>query len=911
MSISLTDTKNFIQLNLPQYPNTVELDDTITTQERLQAAHKIVKFIYPQSFSMEEQLIKHIANLPPDLIDYASSVYVTSPITDGGSSNVYRCISFILFGNEKFWGSIKAAVVNQMHIKCDIFDPLCKRFGEVSVSEYTAKEISSHEIDLRAIAHFFNLSIYIFSSSTLLEGRWPKKIHPQSAISQKKIKGKFNVPRYAFYLHKNENPDFFQPVIRFSKEYSFRDNTLRMRISKDTCSENQKYCVDTVTTSKPQSGIGEFINETERNSLVNAIWRGEQYFGELRDRRPEVECNSLTFETTDVIEDGNSFYRAISYLITGNENFHENVRFALVQYMFDQNNWGILNKVCFPSAKSDVMTYLKSSGTQSSGTEAQNVEVGALSLMFGCTIYVFKSGNLDTPVEFKPLQPTVEGVLPLYREKGHYQPVVKYNRSLKHTYKKRTVVSKTPYTPMQTEATIDIFRDIIPNVVDDIQDESFINQLCNELNPDPVDFLLGINDEELPSVSHCNTDLLEQMLQLEKEFEKKTVQKESRKYTFAENMSDNRDNYTVIVPCISDSPEKNLNNAVKVVFRSTEKQCLTGNEISSKHDLLSVKNFPQLVQALNKKFGSSAPIPQRILNHFKRVCRDARLADLMVSTLDNEKADEHRIEVIDMRLRLKPFDANFTSKQCGEVYHGKLKFACLALPTNIKALKNDFAYYYTGGKAGDWVPIPVNAEVFNFSIHQNIKPTTAIVFEGELYVVANNELCVLNLFQDEQKSISMPIPGQSCPDVILAKSNLGNIYLLNISKKQCCRVHKTMPMSWEPILDLQHLNIPRTNSVQFTIKTAENTEIVIVSNGTASGKYVLTDLYNPANSYIPQTNEYVLTFNDGKSRTNITQIQMGFTQVKLPNFDEFEDTKYVLVDIETINNIQNSIKDHR
>lgn len=108
MAIVLPNSQQHINVNLVQdYQNTLEIDDVITLKERVACAELITKYSYPQLSSVKESLIKDMSSIPSTFIKSDSNQYVTMPITESDSSSLYRCVSMIIFGQEKYWSIIR------------------------------------------------------------------------------------------------------------------------------------------------------------------------------------------------------------------------------------------------------------------------------------------------------------------------------------------------------------------------------------------------------------------------------------------------------------------------------------------------------------------------------------------------------------------------------------------------------------------------------------------------------------------------------------------------------------------------------------------------------------------------------------------------------------------------------------
>ena len=461
-----------LQLTLKSdFPDSCDLGDIISIRDRKRFIEKMIKYTYPMSSSLRDNFIKAISNISPHFISNESDRYVTAPITTDDHTNLYRCISFIIFSTEKFWVYVRDALINHLYIHSDLFNPLCKKFGEKSVDRYKKRcqeGYYSPEIDIRAISHFFDIPIYVFTSKHLKKGKRPIKILPcDTEVKRKKTPPEHSLDIHALFLHKNENPVFFQPVISFNQHYKFsniseeniseyadplkliipkkkylplserpiskQNNALKENTSMNIKPDSMKINRSPLLKSQGIQSIPGFINEDERQTLVNIIWRGAEYFGDLQDKLPIVESDSAVFEIKQLPSDGNDFYKCLSYLITSRDDFHAEIRIALSKFMSDDMNAYLLNRVCLKIGDQDIYSYLSKQNVQKLGVAAGTVELHAAALMLEIPICVVK-GKLAKQLEIyhpEDIKENQRGLI-LYYGCNHYSPVVRYNKCLKH-----------------------------------------------------------------------------------------------------------------------------------------------------------------------------------------------------------------------------------------------------------------------------------------------------------------------------------------------------------------------------------------------------------------------------------------------------------------------------------------------
>ena len=466
MSDTINTPQDSFQFYLRKdFEDTCDLDDVISIQDRQRFVDKLTKYIYPMNPSLKDNFIKAISSVSSHFISCTGDVYVTAPITADDHTNLYRSISFIIFSTEKFWVYIRDAIFNHIFIYSSLFNPLCRKYGEKSVDTYTKKCRDGYclsEIDLKALSHFFEVPIYVFTSDHLKKGKQPVKIQPNDVVYPKnRITSEQNKNSRSIYLHKNENPAFYQPVISFNKHY--KCNKLANETNIDSagalklCIPKKKYLPFTErplqnnqtsdmsktavlkdkrymqTKSEQVKTIPGFINEDERQTLVNVIWRGAEYFGDLKDKLPVVESDSSTFEIKQFTRDGNDFYRCVSFLLTSREDFHSEIRSAVFQFMSDTMNAYSLNKISLKTDDQYISSYLSKQKVEKLGVSAGQIEVNATALMLGVPICVVK-GKLAKQLEMywpEQRKDNQRGLV-LYYCRNQYSPVLKYSKTLNH-----------------------------------------------------------------------------------------------------------------------------------------------------------------------------------------------------------------------------------------------------------------------------------------------------------------------------------------------------------------------------------------------------------------------------------------------------------------------------------------------
>ena len=142
----------------------------------------------------------------------------------------------------------------------------------------------------------------------------------------------------------------------------------------------------------------------------------------------------------NVQPDGNCYFRALSYVITGSEAQHMEIREAIVSYMLSIENLLIGHdstghaNFLEPFNVHSVQQYIDNSGMARNATWGTDVEMLCFSHMFNFNVYVFDAGS-NTWAVFSPVN--IERTLPriyniksvyLYLQRSHFYVVASIRR---------------------------------------------------------------------------------------------------------------------------------------------------------------------------------------------------------------------------------------------------------------------------------------------------------------------------------------------------------------------------------------------------------------------------------------------------------------------------------------------------
>ena len=100
-----------------------------------------------------------------------------------------------------------------------------------------------------------------------------------------------------------------------------------------------------------------------------------------------VSVNHCPSSTTRIVPDGNCFFRALSFTLTGSQEHHHEVHLLVTTYMID--NSANPQLICIINDGETMDIYIEQSKMQLLGTWATEIEIIAAVLLLQTTIYVY------------------------------------------------------------------------------------------------------------------------------------------------------------------------------------------------------------------------------------------------------------------------------------------------------------------------------------------------------------------------------------------------------------------------------------------------------------------------------------------------------------------------------------------
>ena len=100
-----------------------------------------------------------------------------------------------------------------------------------------------------------------------------------------------------------------------------------------------------------------------------------------------VPVNLCPSSTARIVADGNCFFRSLSFVLTGSQDYHQEVRLLVTTYMIDNTGNPQLSSLIKDGERME--NYIEQSKMQLLGTWATEIEIIASALLFQTTIYVY------------------------------------------------------------------------------------------------------------------------------------------------------------------------------------------------------------------------------------------------------------------------------------------------------------------------------------------------------------------------------------------------------------------------------------------------------------------------------------------------------------------------------------------
>lgn len=177
------------------------------------------------------------------------------------------------------------------------------------------------------------------------------------------------------------------------------------------------------------------LDEHWRKQLAKKIARGVNKFVLKDILLPQTSDTSQEFQTTFVINDGNSLYRSVSFMLFGNETFFRMVKEMIVEFMY--RNKQLMNTLCQKQGYSmSFDNYMRETKADESFRQTIGgfFELEVIANFFKTPVYLFTWPITEEPTQFLPAErENYDCDIVLFREHGYFKPVLQFDgRQFKH-----------------------------------------------------------------------------------------------------------------------------------------------------------------------------------------------------------------------------------------------------------------------------------------------------------------------------------------------------------------------------------------------------------------------------------------------------------------------------------------------
>ena len=691
--------------------------------------------------------------------------------------------------------------------------------------------------------------------------------------------------------------------------------------------------------------FGTQINDDDRSRLA-ALILGEN----IKVKSiPHQSSRSNTFTVHQVFDDENSFFRSIAFILFGNDTFYKKIRGALYSYMKDPDNSYELSKLYLAIAgDNNINKYLNMNDIKSLSVEADEMAIASTACMLNVPIHLFDNERFCRT--FLPSNNKFGRGIAIQRlgkrkipdqnlHVGHFNPVLQYHKSnLKqetdtHTSEDsvsnvdslRTVEEKKrpawdiSQSRQKLQALIDR-RTSTAKVSSPAHTKSSYNSilekdLClsesdsssdDESLPEPAKQLGIVTSASIESLA---TDVLSnEGTSTEQSDDEEDEDKEI--FFYEKDQSNDSTKILMYVKHVAGmSRKENIKWAVERVLKQsirvlpkpklkTQRSfCESIHSNNQLEEFLKEHEFSTLVWMLNED--ESLYEEETVRQHFIQRMLNASLIDLFDAKINIERAIDHKTEVIDMRVSLTEFESSFY-KDDEHNQSDDLQFACLAIPTRDGIVNKLIGYYHNGKQSGEnaWRKIAINPEL------QTLKPFLStnkyIVDHTTLYVLLEGRIARTDIFE-KSPVVWWDVPfTDSMADIILTRSNQKKIYAVDRKNKQIAVVGTYGVSPWFKTKSMNVTAIPRWKCNQLIFESNGVSELACVAKNTDKVKAtVLIDSMSQSRSNVPKIHEFDIgSYQLTKDFMIVSD--MNKVKVKLPQYSEGTDTKYMLIPADTL-----------
>uniref|UniRef100_A0AAX7UK93 ATP-dependent DNA helicase n=1 Tax=Astatotilapia calliptera TaxID=8154 RepID=A0AAX7UK93_ASTCA len=351
-----------------------------------------------------------------------------SIVADGNC--FFRAISQVVTGTQKHHRKIRLAIVKELERNAAIYRNIL-RSEYSTVADYIQKSKMRNvnswatEVEIQATANCLGVDVFTFHDE-----RWLKYGCNGKLLSEKGI-----------YLE-NRHGNHYETVVCVLKPqlqtcYGYckisasviKGYSTRLK-SKDSFffdkTQDHTFCADEVVLDTHADG--EVLNDASQFSfspISNGVAQSLCYKFNVDFQKQDNKVHTVyghlgvVCKTNKVIEDSNSFFRALSEVISGSEKSHRKIRLAVLKYM--ENNGEEHMKFVVKDYVS-ISEYISKSQMKYVGNPATDTEFQAAANAFGLDIFMF-NGDKWHKYSCTSTDTTNEGIY-LKCENSHFVPVI-------------------------------------------------------------------------------------------------------------------------------------------------------------------------------------------------------------------------------------------------------------------------------------------------------------------------------------------------------------------------------------------------------------------------------------------------------------------------------------------------------
>ncbi|XP_054876799.1 uncharacterized protein LOC129351962 [Poeciliopsis prolifica] len=308
----------------------------------------------------------------------------------GDGNCFFRALSQAISGTQKYHRKIRLAVVNQLQRNSHMYDSIL-RSEYSSISQYIAISRMQYvgswatEVEIKAAADYFGVNIFTFCNDKWLEygsfsslsnhGLYLQNIGGNHYETVTCVKQPQSQTCHGYCMNTDVSGDFK------TRQATTEQKVTRIKTVKTDHSIKEK-CVDFSKDNQNTLVFTPICDVTAKTLCKNLKIDFEEHnFQKVTLRGPLGNV----CKTKSIINDSNSFFRAVAYSLSGSEKNHRKIRLAVISHM--TNNAEECER--FLAKDCSVTEYINQSQMKYVGHCATEIEFKSAANMLGLDIYVF------------------------------------------------------------------------------------------------------------------------------------------------------------------------------------------------------------------------------------------------------------------------------------------------------------------------------------------------------------------------------------------------------------------------------------------------------------------------------------------------------------------------------------------